>query len=236
MNIDRYNEDSFKIIVRKSKNITDVAKNLGLNPFCGNRNTIKKYIKLYNIDISHFKINCDNNGRINNLFRYRNLNEILVINSNFSTTNLKNRLYKEGIKERRCEKCGQDENWHGERISMILDHINGINDDLRIENLRILCPNCNATLSTHGGKNVVHKKKQKLKRLQKERNVMEISQLQRKVKRPEYEQLQNEINELGYVGTGRKYGVSDNAIRKWIKFYKKHNTLLSGYISEGYNL
>lgn len=43
---------------------------------------------------------------------------------------------------------------------------------------------------------------------------------QRKVDRPPYDQLLNEVNELGYSATGRKYGVSDNSIRKWIKFYE----------------
>jgi len=43
---------------------------------------------------------------------------------------------------------------------------------------------------------------------------------QRKVERPEYKILINDINELGYTGTGRKYGVSDNAIRKWKKYYE----------------
>lgn len=45
---------------------------------------------------------------------------------------------------------------------------------------------------------------------------------QRKVERPPYEQLLEEINELGYIGTGRKYSVSDNAIRKWKKYYEKN--------------
>ena len=44
---------------------------------------------------------------------------------------------------------------------------------------------------------------------------------QRNFKRPPYETLLNEIKELGYSGTGRKYGVSDNAIRKWKKYYEK---------------
>jgi very-short-patch-repair endonuclease/transposase-like protein len=35
--------------------------------------------------------------------------------------------------------------------------------------------------------------------------------------RPPIEQLKNEVKELGYCGTGRKYGVSDNTIRKWLK-------------------
>ena len=45
---------------------------------------------------------------------------------------------------------------------------------------------------------------------------------QRKVDRPPYEELVSEINELGYVGTGKKYGVSDNSIRKWVKYYEKY--------------
>jgi very-short-patch-repair endonuclease len=43
---------------------------------------------------------------------------------------------------------------------------------------------------------------------------------QRKVERPPYKQLIDEINELGYSATGRKYGVSDNSIRKWVRFYE----------------
>ena len=43
----------------------------------------------------------------------------------------------------------------------------------------------------------------------------------RKLKRPEYKVLRNDIDRLGYSGTGRKYGVSDNAVRKWLELYKK---------------
>ena len=42
----------------------------------------------------------------------------------------------------------------------------------------------------------------------------------RKVERPPYEQLLAEIAALGYSGTGRKYGVSDNAVRKWVRWYR----------------
>jgi hypothetical protein len=40
----------------------------------------------------------------------------------------------------------------------------------------------------------------------------------RKAKRPDYPTLCEDIGKLGYVGTAKKYNVSDNAIRKW----KKH--------------
>jgi very-short-patch-repair endonuclease len=44
---------------------------------------------------------------------------------------------------------------------------------------------------------------------------------QRKIERPGYEKLKQEIKEFGFIKTGKKYGVSDNAIRKWLKFYEK---------------
>ena len=42
----------------------------------------------------------------------------------------------------------------------------------------------------------------------------------RKAQRPDYETLCTDIKKLGFVGTGKRYGVSDNAIRKWKKYYE----------------
>lgn len=197
-------------LIKESKSYSETSRKLHGNNFYGNRQTIKKWVKLFNISTEHF-VSTSAPGVEN--FKKKLLSDILVNGSSFDTTNLKKRLYKEGLKIPICEKCGQDEWWHGEHMSLILDHINGINNDHRFENLRILCPNCSATLSTFSGKNVKHKKKEK--------NNQEMSISRRKVKRPELDQLQKEINVFGYSGTGRKYGVSDNAIRKWVKFYKK---------------
>lgn len=105
-------------------------------------------------------------------------------------------------------------------MSLILDHINGIHNDNRIENLQIVCPNCNATLSTHCRGNREKKKfyckcgneKSKSGKVCKECS----DKSQRKVERPSYEQLIKEIKETNYSAVGRKYGVSDNAIRKWL--------------------
>ena len=44
---------------------------------------------------------------------------------------------------------------------------------------------------------------------------------QRKVfDRPSKETLSNDICNMSFVKVGKKYGVSDNTIRKWCKYYK----------------
>jgi len=143
--VDKYKKESFSKVIKNSDNYVDACKNLNIGTSKGNRDTIKKYINLYSIDNSHFKDN-----KSNSVFRDKiETVDILVENSTYQTTHLKNRLYKEGLKQRKCELCGQGEMWEGKKMSLILDHINGVNNDNRIENLRIVCPNCNATLPTH---------------------------------------------------------------------------------------
>ena len=153
--------------------------------------------------------------------------------------------------------CGQDEIWHGRPMALILDHINGIGNDHRIENLRIVCPNCAATLDTHCGRNLPRERecagcgetfsprhiRQRYCSLTcfnhtrdstSSRNGAKSSRSsvgiprprKRKVERPPYEQLLREIEESSFVAVGRKYGVSDNAIRKWIVFYERERERL----------
>lgn len=80
------------------------------------------------------------------------LEQILVKGSKFQTNKLRIRLIREGYKDHVCEVCNLTE-WMGYPIPLELDHINGINDDHRIENLRLVCPNCHAQTDTYRGKN-----------------------------------------------------------------------------------
>lgn len=138
--------------IKEATSVTDACFRFYGNKYYGNRITIKNYIKDNDIDTSHF--NPCKGGGIDN-FKKKPLSDILVEDSAFDTTNLKHRLYDEGIKLRVCELCGQGELWNGKHLSLILDHKNGNHRDHRIENLRIVCPNCDATLPTFSGKNVI---------------------------------------------------------------------------------
>lgn len=145
--------ENFEPIVSNSKNYTEILLKLNMGVKGNSRQTLKKYIGFYGIDISHFESDTERYARTNkklNESRRIPTNEILISGSTYTNLgNIKTRLYEEGIKERKCEKCGQTEDWHGEYMGLILDHINGDNLDHRLVNLRILCPNCNATLPTH---------------------------------------------------------------------------------------
>ena len=156
----KYEEKYFRDVIDNSISFLEIHKKLGLSKHGNNRVTIKKYIELYNINISHLEnshLEHTTNLKIKNTIPLVN---ILTENSTYQTNSLKNRLYKEGLKNHFCELCGQNEIWNGAKMSLILDHINGVNNDNRIENLRIVCPNCNATLPTHcrGSKGLIIKK------------------------------------------------------------------------------
>lgn len=82
------------------------------------------------------------------------IEQILVKDSTYQNTDrLRKRLVKEGYKTYRCEICGITE-WLGKPLSLQLHHVNGINNDNRLENLLIICPNCHSQTENFGSKNV----------------------------------------------------------------------------------
>ena len=123
--------------------------NLGCVLTGGNFRLFRKYVdEIWHLPTGHFNPDAARVARVNTLQRPIPIADVLVEGSSYSRTKLKQRLYDTGLKTRNCELCGQGENWKGRRMSLILDHINGVPDDNRLENLRIVCPNCAATLWT----------------------------------------------------------------------------------------
>jgi hypothetical protein len=130
--------------------------------------------------------------------------------------------------------------WRGRPMSLILDHINGTANDHRIENLRIVCANCAATLDTHCGRKnrldvaaraCLHCGREFRPKIPSHRYCSQACGVRakrpyeprpeaRKVPRPSCDQLEVDVASMSFCAVGRKYGVSDNAVRKWLRWYE----------------
>jgi hypothetical protein len=243
-----FTEDQLREAIAASLSWSEALRRIGYCPSGGNPRTIQRYVKRWSIDTSHF--DPDAARRRAGPRTRRPLEEILVRRSTYARGHLKKRLYRAGLKQRRCEMCGQGEEWRGARMSLILDHINGERDDHRLENLRIVCPNCAATLPTHCGKGLKKRRKpkscegcgvefeprfkrQKFCSLQCGQQAGRIvgrgygRPRARKVERPPYRQLLEEIEATSYSAVAREYGVSDTAVRKWVRFYEREQERLA---------
>ena len=152
----KYNEKDLRNAVNTSTSISETLIKLNVKPITSSRRWFHNRIEFFNIDISHFKAVNVNYEKLRkfNLHNKVSLESVMTENSTFTRHSLKRRLYSEGYKQKICEICGQTEDWNGLKLVHILDHINGINNDNRLENLRIVCPNCNSQLSTNCGRNI----------------------------------------------------------------------------------
>jgi len=140
-------EDLIKAVA-ESVTVREVIGKLGLSrTAAGNHTTVSKHVVRLGLDITHFTGKASGHGGTPR----RSLTVILTENSTFATHNLLKRLVAEGLKTRQCEMCGLTE-WLEKPISLELDHINGIPNDHRLENLRVLCPNCHSTTPTWRGR------------------------------------------------------------------------------------
>lgn len=151
----KWTDEQFIEAVSNSLSYAQVIEKIGLRAAGGNYDTVRRKIRELHLDVSHMTGQAWNQGeRFQSFNPTKPLSEILVEHSSYiSTYHLKERLLKEGIKEYKCECCNRTE-WLGKPIKLELHHINGIKDDLRIENLQILCPNCHAYTDNYRGKNI----------------------------------------------------------------------------------
>jgi hypothetical protein len=233
----RFSEADAREAIAASLSYSEALRRLGMRPAGGNHRTLRKYAEeIWRIRVDHFDPRAANQANLRH--DPIPLELILVNGTTYSRRSLKRRLYAAGLKSRECELCGQGETWRGRQMSLILDHINGVATDNRLENLRIVCPNCAATLDTHCGKNlrVVRSCARCGRPFRPQGRTQRHCSRQcggrseasaaaqvaaRRVERPPYEQLVREITDASYLAVGRRYGVSDNAIRKWLRAYER---------------
>lgn len=229
-------------IINSSFSIVDVLKKLNLNPYNGNHRTINKRIIVDNLDLSKLEENKLKNKKPK-LDRKISDDKVFSENSEHQSI-VRSRIIKNSLIKYECSICKCDGTWNNKQLTLQLDHINGINNDNRLENLRFLCPNCHSQTPTFGSKNnksssrvfdingdVKYIKKCKNCLIEKKLNYSSkycvdclpivknrINESYKKFN-PTVEELSNKIIELNFniLAVGRFYNVSDKSIRNRIK-------------------
>ena len=243
----KFTKEQIEDIVRNNTDWNVIMNQLGYNS-CTHIPIIKNKLDKLEINYHHLP-----NDIIVSRRRYA-LEEILVEDSPYcgGMQSLLKRLKQERNWQHICSICNLSE-WNGKPIPLEIDHIDGCHTNNTYTNLRAICPNCHAQTDTYKGKNMLvcklnpnpkpepkpPKPKPEEQKCEgcsividrrytrctkcKSKNIFESGE-NRKVERPSYKQLQEDIKHMSMVQVGKKYGVSDNGVRKWLKKYEKYST------------
>lgn len=145
--IDLLSDSEFIELVNKCSCISDILRELGYstNGNSWGNQIVKERMKKLNL---FFTKKNQNYSKDNTVLP---LEKVLIKDSEYNRTKLKERLIKEGLKEYKCECCGITE-WNNKPIALQLHHINGIHNDNRLSNLQLLCPNCHSQTDNFASK------------------------------------------------------------------------------------
>lgn len=148
-----YTDEQLLKAVIESFSIAQVLKCLNLRPCGGNYSTLKTKIKKLGINMSHFTGRGWNKDKRYEIKKKIQLDDILNgKHPTYQSHKLKLQLLKHGVFDYKCYNCNGTI-WLNQPIPLELEHKNGVNDDHRLENLTLICPNCHAQTSTYRGKN-----------------------------------------------------------------------------------
>lgn len=152
-NINVTNEE-LQSLMDSSNSYSDILRKLGVSSSNGgNYRTLIKRIKDNNLSTSLLDSNRTKSGFTQRRSNKLSDDEIFTENSSyFNRGNMKLKLVNEYNFKYECSDCKIGDTYNDKPITLQLDHINGINDDNRLENLRFLCPNCHSQTDTFSGK------------------------------------------------------------------------------------
>lgn len=226
--VETFTNEELITLLKQSSSLKQFIKKLGY------KSTSDDVYNLVKKELNYRKINLDNFNLKNIKKTKLKEEDILKENSNVDQSTLRKYILKNNLIEYKCSICSLPPLWNNKPLSLTLDHINGKNNDNRIENLRWVCPNCDRQLPTFGGKNQKKKIKNFCINCGKEISKYAIRcnqcsynyskntkfkeyQFKKKIIWPDKEELLKMIDETNWEETGRKLGVTSNAIRNHLK-------------------
>jgi len=144
----------FTKAIKESFSIREVLTKCGVAPHGGSYKTFNLRVKKLNIDTSHFTGSGHLKGKTHSWSTKIDLKDLLVKNSDkVLSTQYKRRIIDSGLLQNNCAICNIKDVWQTKPIVLHMDHINGEHFDHRIENLRLLCPNCHSQTETYCARN-----------------------------------------------------------------------------------
>lgn len=201
----------------------EILERLGIRAAGGNYRTLNKYVEKYELILPEYNAFPQVRPPSKGIYS-KPLEEVLTVDSTYNRANLKKRLINAGLLSLICANCGLGPHWNGKPLVLQLEHLNGIWNDNRLENLCLLCPNCHTQTKTYAGKNVavknycncgiqIHRKSNSCRKC----GTKEV------INWPSMEVLIKTYEaEPNLTKMAKELGVSDNAVKKHMK--------LRGYI------
>lgn len=219
----KYTKEEFIEAWNTSESIAECSRKLGLG-YLGHQKAHEMTARLLGLSKDHMRVKeKDFTGRRSR----RPLEELLIADSDYTNSSgLRKRLINEGVFEPVCSGCKRA-TWinfltgEEEPMNLTLDHINGVNYDNRIENLRILCPTCHSYTPTFCGKNKANITKcgcgKRIDPKSKFCNTCHLNNLTSKFDGFSIEEIIQGVEKFGYVAYAKTLNVSDNGIRKFLR-------------------
>lgn len=222
-NLDDLGVERVQEMLNHSISIVDFFRKIETKDIGGNRKTLYRFIENNNLELKQLIENRNKALKDGSfLANKKDEKDLFVENSSVKRRVVKNRIIKNNLIEYKCSFCGNTGEWQGKEISLHLDHINGIGNDNRLENLRFLCPNCHSQTETFAGKNYKsdlfkdYTKDKKEKIIQKKEEEKNKKDNLIKERRKSLEQV--DLTKFGWnIKVAKIWNVSQTQVRRWIK-------------------